>query len=96
MNIVVYGATSAIIKEVLRNFAKEGHSFYLVARNKDKLIVENDLKARGAANVKSYISDLMQVNEQKSLANKIISDSKNIDLLLVGHGTLLGSRKSVR
>ena len=94
MNIVVYGATSAIIKEVLRNFAKEGHSFYLVARNKEKLeIIENDLKARGAASVQSYISDLMQVNEQKALADKIISDSKSIDLLLVGHGTLLDQEK---
>ena len=35
MNIVVYGATSAIVKETLRHYATEGHNFFLVARNEE-------------------------------------------------------------
>ena len=46
MNIVVYGATSAIVKEH-RHYATEGHNFFLVARNEEKLeIVKKDLKKR--------------------------------------------------
>ncbi len=94
MNIVVYGATSAIVKETLRHYATEGHNFFLVARNEEKLeIVKKDLKERGANSVKGYISDLMKLDEQKELSNKIIADCKEVDLLFIGHGTLLDQER---
>ena len=50
--ILIFGATSALAEATARLFAKDGSSFFLVARDPDKLAaVADDLRIRGAAQV---------------------------------------------
>jgi short-subunit dehydrogenase len=88
-NIVVFGATSAIVHAVLKLYAQQKCNFYLIARNLDKLaVVTQDLTARGGsimANEAYDFNDYDQLNASLTNANTILT---SIDMVLVGHGEL--------
>jgi short-subunit dehydrogenase len=91
----VLGATSAIANGVMRPLAKRGASFYLVARNAEKLTaVANDLRARGASAVFTCVMDL----DDTSLHPQMLDDAKQkletIELALIAHGVLGDQEKA--
>ncbi|HJW94166.1 MAG TPA: SDR family NAD(P)-dependent oxidoreductase [Thermoanaerobaculia bacterium] len=86
MNLAILGATSAIAQETARCFAAEGASFFLVARDAAKCaIVADDLRARGAADVQTFIADLADFSRHAELA---AAAPQSIDITLIAHGTL--------
>jgi hypothetical protein len=95
MNIVVFGATSAIGHAVCRKYAGSGANFSIIARNQEKLaIVKEDLLGRGALSVAEYIAD---VEDQESLASSVaavLNTLESIDLLLITHGVLPSQQQS--
>lgn len=93
-NILIIGATSAIVEATARIWAKEGHHLYLVARNAERLeIIAQDLKIRGAASVHTELCDLNDFAEHQHLITKSIQTLGSLDITLIGHGTL-GNQKA--
>ena len=90
MNILVFGATSSIAIAISREYAKQGASLYLVARNAEKLEkVRKDLLGYGAVSVTEYVCDLDNLDVVRDrLVPRIIEGMKLIDLCLLGHGVL--------
>jgi short-subunit dehydrogenase len=87
--ILILGATSAIAKATARQWAAEGHSFFLVGRNKEKLeALENDLKARGAYQTASETCDLIDYSRHFALIENADHAIGNVDTVLVAHGEL--------
>jgi len=88
-NIYVFGATSKIAEETIKHFAKDKSSFYLVARNSDKLeIVKKDLISRGAVSVHTENCDALEYDKHKSTIENAAQVMGNIDLVYIAHGTL--------
>ena len=86
--ILVFGANSAICHAVLRLYAGEGASFFLVGRNAEKLAaISDDLIARGATvpGATSYDFNDWQKHEACVLQGReCLGD---IDIAIVAHGT---------
>lgn len=94
-NIVVIGATSAICGEASRLWAKRGYNFLLVARNSEKLdAVKKDLESFGAGKVDTLISDLIDCKAHDDLVKKVGDVFERVDIMLVGHGTLVDQEKA--
>lgn len=88
-NILIIGATSAIAQETAKLYAAQGHRFFLVARNPNKLsIITDDLYTRGASNVESAILDLNQTDQHKALIQQSLKHLNTLDIILIAHGTL--------
>jgi hypothetical protein len=90
MNILVFGATSAIVKHILREYAGQGNCFYLIARNREKLdLLERDLKARGAGDINVDYLDCSNLPAVVEKCKDLFSNKTMIfDLILVAHGLL--------
>ncbi|WP_299593108.1 SDR family oxidoreductase [uncultured Microbulbifer sp.] len=88
-SILVIGVTSAIAKEVARNYARQGDSLYVLARAKDRLeqIVE-DLRVRGAGAVSSGLLDVCDFDSHIATLDKAFAAMGHIDTVIVAHGTL--------
>ncbi len=66
--IVIFGATSAVAQALAVTHAKAGDSLLLVARDEARLeIMADDLRVRGAENVKCISADLSQVEHHAGL-----------------------------
>jgi len=90
MKIVIIGATSAIAQETARCFAAEGASFFLVARDAAKCdVVAADLRARGAADVTTFIADLADFARHAAIAAAAPDPA---DVVLIAHGSLPDQR----
>lgn len=88
-NVLALGATSAIAEATLRLLAEQGSSFFLVARNADKLTaVRDDLLTRGAAAVHGAVADLDDTAGHPALLAQAVSALGRIDLALLAHGVL--------
>lgn len=88
-NIVIIGATSGIAEAVARQYAKQGANLFLLARDAGRLqLVKDDLIVRGAAKVSIQKFDLMEVKTFSALVADVISDLKQIDLVLMAPGSL--------
>lgn len=88
-NVLALGATSAIAEATLRLLAEQGASFFLVARNADKLTaVRDDLLTRGAAAVNGAVADLDDTAGHPALLAQAVSALGRIDLALLAHGVL--------
>lgn len=87
LNIVVFGANSEIVKEILRLYAEKNY-FYLISRDEEKLgHLKGDLVSRGAEDVS--ISSIDFTNEKLvNVYGNIINHFSKIDLLIVAHGSL--------
>lgn len=88
-NILVVGANSAIARAVVRLYAYRQDKLYLVARNQEKLNqLANDLRVRGAPEVKTYCWDVNDRGGQQDILASSYRDSGGFDVVLVAHGTL--------
>jgi decaprenylphospho-beta-D-erythro-pentofuranosid-2-ulose 2-reductase len=88
-NVLALGATSAIAEATLRLLAEQGASFFLVARNPEKLAaVRDDLLTRGAAAVTAAVADLDDTAGHGALLEQAASALGRIDLALLAHGIL--------
>lgn len=86
---MIAGATSAIASACARIWAKEGASFFLVARDEMKLrIVAEDLRAQGAAAVHCHRLDLTDFAQHEVMLAECYAHLGSIDIALIAHGTL--------
>jgi short-subunit dehydrogenase len=93
MNVVIFGATSAIAQAVARRYAAKGARFFLVARNSDRLAtVAADLRARGATLAESATADLADLSGHANLIARAQSALGTLDRVLIAHGTLSNQR----
>jgi decaprenylphospho-beta-D-erythro-pentofuranosid-2-ulose 2-reductase len=89
LKIMILGATSAIAHATARRFAADGASFYLIARNSDKLqTLQDDLKAYGAAQVDCITQDLTDTGTHAGLLDNAMGAMGGLDAVLVCYGTL--------
>ena len=89
VNIVIFGATSAIASATAKIFAEKNANILLIARNEDKIgAVLSDLKTRGANSVDSIIFDLSISNEHQNLFNELKQKMPNYDIALIAYGSL--------
>lgn len=89
MNIVIYGATSAMAKEVARKYSDRKASFHLVGRTLNKVDeIKRDLISRGAQSVTSHAVDFLNFDELNKNISTLTSASEKIDLVVVAHGAL--------
>ena len=87
--ILVIGATSAIATACCRLWAEQGHEFFLVARDAEKLQqTAQDLEARGAKSVNSFTMDVLDTPQHALMLQQCISTHRQIEIALVAHGTL--------
>lgn len=87
--ILVIGATSAIATACCRLWAEQGHEFFLVARDAEKLQqTAQDLEARGAKSVNSFTMDVLDTPQHALMLQQCINTHRQIDIALVAHGTL--------
>ncbi len=94
MNIVIFGATSAIAQAWARLHAAQGAGFYLVGRDAKKLeAVKNDLLTRGASEVQLHTADLAQVHEYGVMVDQVYALWPHIDIALFAQGSLPDQRE---
>ena len=87
--VLALGATSAIAEATLRIFAARGASFFLVARNADKLnAVAADLRTRGATSVATVVMDLDDTAAHPAILAEAAGHLGGIELALLAHGIL--------
>lgn len=87
-NIVILGATSAIAMATAKQLARDNTSFFLVARDADKLApFAADLQIRTRARVSTLASDLADTTTHAEILRRSL-DLGRIDLVLVAYGIL--------
>jgi decaprenylphospho-beta-D-erythro-pentofuranosid-2-ulose 2-reductase len=87
--ILVLGATSGIAEATCRIWAAQGASFFLVARNAEKLAaVAADLKTRGAIYVDTAVADLDHTDQHPALLAHAINSLAGMDVAYLAHGIL--------
>jgi short-subunit dehydrogenase len=87
--VLIVGATSAIAEATARLFARDGASLFLAARSARALAhMEDDLRVRGAASVRSVILDVNDVARHESVVDEAVATLGGLDVVLVAHGTL--------
>jgi len=94
MNIVIFGATSAIAQAWARLHAVQGAGFYLVGRDAEKLeAVKNDLLTRGAHEVQLHTADLAQAQDYGVIADQFYAHWPKVDIALFAQGSLPDQRE---
>jgi decaprenylphospho-beta-D-erythro-pentofuranosid-2-ulose 2-reductase len=89
LNILVLGATSAIAQATIRIYAARHASFYLVARNPEKLAAAAaDAQVRGASKVHTQAFDLDDIGRHAALLAEVRQQFAHIDIALLAHGVL--------
>jgi decaprenylphospho-beta-D-erythro-pentofuranosid-2-ulose 2-reductase len=87
--ILVLGATSGIAEATCRIWASQGASFFLVARNGEKLAaVAADLKTRGAIYVDTAVADLDETDQHPALLAHAVNSLTGMDIAYLTHGIL--------
>jgi len=88
-NFLILGATSAIAQATARIYSGKRASFYLVARNSEKLAaVAADLRVRGAAKVVTHTCDLDDIEQHAGLLADVWQQFERLDVALLAHGVL--------
>jgi len=89
LKIAIFGATSAMAQEAAKQFTQKGASFFLVARDINKLeILQKDLLTRGASEVYIQALDLNETSTHESLIREAQKKLGNLNIALIAHGTL--------
>ncbi|MCB1044108.1 MAG: SDR family NAD(P)-dependent oxidoreductase [Acidobacteria bacterium] len=89
MNVVVFGATSAIAQAASHFWAARGDRLLLVARNADNLnAVANDLRARYDVDIATHQADLADVAGVPDLVHSVFESMSQVDRVLIAYGTL--------
>ena len=87
--LLVFGATSAIVQETIKLFARDGASFYLCARRPDDLQrLVDDLNVRGAHTIFTATFEAADLNSIAPAIDDCLSKFPDLDGLLIGHGVL--------
>ena len=87
--ILVLGATSGIAEATCRIWAAQGASFFLVARNAEKLAaVAADLKTRGAGYVDTAVVDLDDTDRHAGLLSHAVNSLTGMDIAYLTYGIL--------
>lgn len=95
LKIMIVGATSAIAQETARFFAGDGASFFLVARDPDKLqTLSDDLSVRGAKQVTTFALDVNDFERHEDCIQTAIQSLDGLDAVLIAHGTLTDQQKA--
>jgi short-subunit dehydrogenase len=88
-NLLIVGATSAIAEAFARRYAPTGASFYLAARDQDKLsAVADDLRVRGAGRVETHPFDAADASAHAAVLEGASSHLASLDIAVVAYGTL--------
>jgi short-subunit dehydrogenase len=87
--VLIIGATSAIAEATARLLATKGATFYLVARNQDRLqSVADDLRIRSGNKVETTTVDLTDYSAHAGIVEQAQEVLGELDVVLVAHGTL--------
>jgi len=87
--ILIIGAGSAIAEAAARQWAAQGHSLYLLARNEERLgAMAADLKVRGAAVAAFGVLDVNQFERHAAAIDAAVAALSGLDTVLIAHGTL--------
>ncbi|MEM8530714.1 MAG: SDR family NAD(P)-dependent oxidoreductase [Chloroflexota bacterium] len=88
--ILITGSTDGIGLETAKMLFSQGHHVLLHGRNPTKLEkAEKELAALvGAGASESYVADLSNMAEVKSLANAVVKEHKTLDVLINNAGVL--------
>ena len=87
MNILIFGATSAIAEAVAARYATTGNRFFLVARNSEKLAALCE-RLSGAGAIETARADLARLEDHPGLIEAAFNWLQTVDLVLIAHGTL--------
>ncbi|MYA67355.1 MAG: SDR family oxidoreductase [Gammaproteobacteria bacterium] len=89
MNILIFGAISAIAQAVAVRYAAAENRFYLVARNGEKLAaLQRRLIDSGAGEVETAQADLATLEDHPALIEAAFEWLQSVDLVLIAHGAL--------
>nr|WP_314638640.1 SDR family oxidoreductase [uncultured Pseudomonas sp.] len=87
--VLIIGATSAIAAACARLWAEQGSTFFLVARDQEKLEqTAADLRAHGAKAVTLHSMDATDFASHAPMLSNCLSELQQIDIALIAHGTL--------
>lgn len=87
--VLVIGASSAIAQAVMRLLAPTGADFFLVGRDEERLrIVRDDLRARGAVDVRCRPLDFTRTDLFEGTVSDAVRELGGLTILLVAHSTL--------
>ena len=86
--ILITGATDGIGLETAKRLAPHGHHLLIHGRNPTKLEeTQAELMAiKGSGEIRSYKSDLSQMDNVKALASELMADHKRIDVVINNAG----------
>ncbi len=88
-HVLIIGATSAIAEACARQWAQQGHTLFLAARNPAQLAsIEADLRTRGAASVGHTVFDALDEVAHAPLLAQATQAMGGLDTVLIAHGTL--------
>lgn len=87
--ILVIGATSAIAQAAMRIWAAEAASFFLVARDEEKLSqVAQNLRVLGASDVTVFVMDINDTSQHAEMLAAGFSKLNEIEIIFLAAGTL--------
>ena len=87
--IIIIGATSAIATACARIWATQGASFFLVARDTEKLdALAADLAVRGSGPVHTYQMDANDIAAHAGMVDAAFQSLGQAGIALIAHGTL--------
>jgi hypothetical protein len=87
--VLIVGATSAIAQATARRFAAEGDALFLVGRDGSRLEeVAEDLEARGAARVATFVMDADDLDAHAGMIDAAETELDGFDVALIAYGTL--------
>jgi short-subunit dehydrogenase len=87
--ILIFGATSKIVFEIAKLFAKNGVSFYLCARDENSLKnISEDLLFSGAERVEYSTFDALDENSIKKCIENCLKEFPELDCVIIGYGML--------
>ncbi|MGA2052909.1 MAG: SDR family oxidoreductase [Opitutales bacterium] len=89
MNLLIFGATSAIAQAVARLAAERGDKLFLVGRDREKLgVVARDLEARTGSKAGLATADFFESESIEKVLEEAGRFLGALDVVLVAHGVL--------
>lgn len=89
MNLVIFGATSAIAEEIAKCYSSRADNIILLARDVNKLeLIASDLKVRGAKTVNSIYFSALDYHSHQEIISKILTMVDKIDVCVIAYGSL--------
>ena len=87
--ILVIGATSSVAEECAKVWSLRGDELFLVGRDTKKLTaITKNIQSKGSSFVDCFSMDVNEIDGHQALLDKALLALKNIDVVLIAHGTL--------